>query len=108
MLDLGPELDESSGAFMDSAAVLAHLDVLVCSDTALAHLAGSLGVECWVALPFHPDWRWLLEREDSPWYPGMRLFRQPRPGVWGEVFERITPALRPRLSFAGLGPIPPA
>jgi hypothetical protein len=62
-------------------------------DTAIAHLAGALGVPVWVALPKVPDWRWLLHREDSPWYPSMRLFRQAERGQWDEVFQRIKDAL---------------
>ena len=72
-----------------TAAVLRSLDLVITADTAVAHLAGALGVPVWVALTYSPDWRWLLEREDSPWYPTMRLFRQRRLGDWGEVFERI-------------------
>ncbi len=89
VVDLGSRLDEDHGAFMDTAAVLESLDLLITSDTAVAHLAGALGVKVWVVLPFSPDWRWMLNREDSPWYPSMRLFRQRRPGDWPEVFERI-------------------
>jgi hypothetical protein len=63
-------------------------------DTAVAHLAGALAVPVWVALPVMPDFRWLLEREDSPWYPTMRLFRQREAGDWGEVFARIAVAVR--------------
>jgi hypothetical protein len=70
------------------------LDLVITSDTAIAHLAGALGVPVWVALSFVPDWRWLLDRQDSPWYPTMRLFRQSRPGEWGEVFLRIADELR--------------
>jgi tetratricopeptide (TPR) repeat protein len=81
--------DEASGAFMDTAAIMRHLDLVITTDTAIAHLAGSLGVPVWVALPRVPDWRWLLQREDSPWYPTMRLFRQTRRGEWREVFERM-------------------
>ncbi len=83
--DLGPRLDD----FMDTAAVVANLDLLILPDTALAHLAGALGVPAWVALPFASDWRWLLAREDTPWYPTMRLFRQARWGDWDDVFGRI-------------------
>lgn len=93
-LPLGSRLDEESGAFMDTAAVLKNLDLLITSDTAIAHLAGAIGVPVWVALPHVPDWRWLLEREDTPWYPTMRLFRQPQPGDWTSVFERIASALQ--------------
>jgi len=66
-----------------------NLDLVITSDTATAHLAGALGIRVWLALPFLPDWRWLLARDDSPWYPTMRLFRQPRWGDWPTVFERM-------------------
>jgi tetratricopeptide (TPR) repeat protein len=98
VLDLGPELDESSGAFMDSAAILAHLDLVVCSDTALAHLAGALGVTTWLALPRPCDWRWGLEGERTPWYPTLRLFRQTHRGDWDGVFARLALALQERLA----------
>ena len=62
-------------------------------DTVAAHLAGALGVPVWIALPLIPDWRWLLERDDSPWYPSARLFRQTRLDEWSEVFTRIATAL---------------
>jgi ADP-heptose:LPS heptosyltransferase len=77
----------------DTAAILQNLDLLICCDSAVAHLAGAMGRPVWIALPFSPDWRWLLEREDSPWYPTMRLFRQQQPGDWTELFERIAEAL---------------
>ena len=66
---------------------------MITCDTVLAHLAGALGIATWAALPFSPDWRWLLDREDSPWYPSLRLFRQPRLGDWEPVFERMAEAL---------------
>jgi tetratricopeptide (TPR) repeat protein len=88
-LDLGSRLDEENGSFVDTAAVMTNLDLIICSDTAVPHLAGALGIPVWVALPTIPDWRWLLEREDSPWYPSMRLFRKSRNGRWDEVFERM-------------------
>ena len=78
---------------MDTAALVAGLDLVITSDTATAHLAGALGVPVWVALPTASDWRWLLERDDSPWYPSMRLFRQTRCGDWDEVFARIAAEL---------------
>ena len=84
------DLGSKFATLMDTAAVVTNLDLVVTIDTAIAHLAGALGAPVWVLLPFAPDWRWLLEREDSPWYPGMRLFRQKRRGDWDEVFERIT------------------
>jgi hypothetical protein len=70
-----------------------NLDLLISSDTAVPHLAGALGVPVWVALPAVPDWRWLLEREDSPWYPNMRLFRQTQHGRWDDVFETMAKEL---------------
>ena len=96
VVELG-EFDTVHGAFMDTAAVMMNLDLVITSDTSVAHLAGALGVSVWVALPYVPDWRWLLEREDSPWYPTMRLFRQKKAGDWEGVFERIREALRGRL-----------
>ncbi len=93
VLDLG-ELDEATGTFMETAAVLSNLDLVITCDTATAHLAGALGVPVWVALPFAPDWRWLRERADSPWYPTMRLFRQERWGDWAGVFQRLAEALQ--------------
>jgi Flp pilus assembly protein TadD len=90
-----PPLDEGgTGAFMDTAAVMNHLDLIVTSDTSIAHLAGALGVRVWVALGYGCDWRWLRERDDSPWYPTMRLFRQTTAGDWVGVFSRIAKALR--------------
>ncbi len=91
---LGDAFDSAGGAFMDAAAVMKNLDLVVTSDTAIAHLAGALGVRAWVALSRAPDWRWMLDREDSPWYPGMRLFRQSRQDQWSDVFQRIAGELR--------------
>jgi tetratricopeptide (TPR) repeat protein len=91
--DLGGRLDESSGAFMDTAAVMMGLDLVVTTDTAVAHLAGALGVPVWGALGVGADWRYLAGREDNPWYPTMRLFRQGRLNEWDELFERIAAAL---------------
>ncbi|MEY2633391.1 MAG: hypothetical protein RIR00_2045 [Pseudomonadota bacterium] len=80
--------------FADTAAVLAQLDLLISVDTAVAHLAGALGRPCWLLLPdYLTDWRWLERRNDSPWYPGHRLFRQPRPGDWAEVIRQVRTAL---------------
>jgi ADP-heptose:LPS heptosyltransferase len=74
---------------METAALMSALDLIVTSDTSVAHLAGALGLPVWVALHAAPEWRWLLERGDSPWYPTMRLFRQRAPGDWLELFERL-------------------
>ena len=90
VIDLGAR---TSSHFMDTAAVVKSLDLIVAVDTSVAHLAGALGVPVWVAVAFAPDWRYLLEREDSPWYPTMRLFRQTELGKWQPVFERMAEAL---------------
>jgi Flp pilus assembly protein TadD len=87
--DLGMQLDVEGKAFVDTAAVMMNLDLVVTTDTAIAHLAGALGVPVWVALQHSPNWRWLTDRDDSPWYPTMRLFRQHKRGDWPSVFERI-------------------
>ncbi len=87
--ELSPRGEESSWTFLDDAAVMKALDLVITVDTAVAHLAGGLGVPAWVALAYAPDWRWLLDREDSPWYPTLRLFRQRRPGDWDDVFARM-------------------
>jgi tetratricopeptide (TPR) repeat protein len=97
VINLGSDLDTKCGAFMDTAAVMKSLDLVIAPDTAIAHLAGALGVPAWVALSYVPDWRWLLEREDSPWYPSMRLFRQTQAGDWNGVFERMALRLSERL-----------
>jgi len=83
------DLRSAIGDMADTGAVMEHLDVVMTVDTAVAHLAGALGRRVWVLLPYAADWRWLLEREDSPWYPTARLFRQARPGDWAEMVERV-------------------
>lgn len=99
-LDLAPELD-ADGAFLDTAAVLPALDLVVTSDSALAHLAGAVGVPTWLALPRVPDWRWGLEGTASVWYPTVHVFRQPHPGDWNAVFADMTEALRARIGAHG-------
>ncbi len=89
LIDLASRLDNEPAAFLDTAAVMKSLDLVVSSDTAIAHLAGALAVPVWLALPMAPDWRWMLDRQDSPWYPTMRLFRQTRFRQWSDVFERM-------------------
>jgi hypothetical protein len=86
--ELGPELDVD-GAFVDTAAIMMSLDLVITSDTSIGHLAGALGRPVWIALAYMPEWRWLRDRDDSPWYPTARLFRQSRPGEWNELFERM-------------------
>jgi ADP-heptose:LPS heptosyltransferase len=80
--------------FSDTAALIQNLDLVLSVDTAVAHLAGALGKPIWTLLPFVPDWRWMLNREDSPWYPTMKLFRQPAPRDWESVINRIEEALK--------------
>lgn len=80
--------------FADTAAIIERLDLVITVDTAVAHLAGTLGRPVWTLLPFSPDWRWLLDRDDTPWYPSMRLFRQPAPEDWASVVTRVTAELR--------------
>ncbi|MEG5043757.1 tetratricopeptide repeat protein [Microcoleus sp. B4-C1] len=87
------DLSDNLNDFADTAAVISQLDLVICVDTAIAHLAGALGKPVWILLCFMPDWRWMLEREDSPWYPTARLFRQQTPGDWEEVFDRVKTAL---------------
>ncbi|MCC6301621.1 MAG: tetratricopeptide repeat protein [Gammaproteobacteria bacterium] len=87
---VGAELND----FGDTAALVECLDLVISVDTSVAHLAGALGKPTWILLPYHPDWRWLLDREDSPWYSGVRLFRQPRPGDWDSVIARVAAELR--------------
>ena len=80
--------------FADSGAILQQLDLLISVDTSMAHLAGALGVSTYLLLPNSPDWRWLLDRDDTPWYPGMRLFRQARAGVWDDALASVAESVR--------------
>jgi tetratricopeptide (TPR) repeat protein len=90
--DLGA-LDAEAGAFMDTAAIVEALDLVVTVDTSVAHLAGGLGRPVWMVVPYWADWRWMVDRDDSPWYPTMRIFRQRRPGAWSPVFAELAAAL---------------
>jgi hypothetical protein len=103
LIDLGSRLDTQGGAFVETAAVLMNLDLLVTCDTAAAHLAGALGRDVWIPLSYAPDWRWLLDREDSPWYPTVRLFRQTKLHDWGPVFARMANILGERAAQAKTG-----
>jgi hypothetical protein len=86
---LGGEID----SFADTAAIVSSLDLVISSDTSVVHLAGALGQRVWVLLQFVPDWRWLLDREDSPWYPTARLFRQTVRDDWAGVVDRVRTAV---------------
>jgi hypothetical protein len=80
--------------FADTACLIAQLDLVISVDTAVAHLAGALGKPVWLLNRFDTCWRWLLDRDDSPWYPRLRQFRQPRPGDWDSVIGAVRNALR--------------
>ena len=91
-LNAGGIVEDISGAFedlSDTAGAVANLDLIISVDTVVGHLAGAMGRAVWVLLPEAPDWRWMLDREDSLWYPTMRLFRQERRGDWDGVFARV-------------------
>jgi len=93
IVDLGAELDREGDAFVDTATVMVHLDLVVSTDTAIPHLAGALGRPVWLLPPHVPDWRWGAAGEMTPWYPTMRLFRQTTPGDWPAVFARVRTTL---------------
>jgi hypothetical protein len=92
LVNIGSQMED----FADAAGAVTNLDLVICVDTAIAHLAGALGKPCWVLLPdYKTDWRWLKERTDSPWYPGnIRLFRQNRMGDWKPVIAEVVDALK--------------
>jgi len=94
LIDLAPELSD----FADTAAAIDCLDLVITADTAAAHLAGALNKPVWTLIPFVPDYRWLLKREDTPWYPSMRLWRQAEPGGWPAVLERLAASLETLVS----------
>jgi ADP-heptose:LPS heptosyltransferase len=75
--------------FADTAAAISRMDLVISVDTSVAHVAGAMGKPVWTLLPYLSDWRWMVDREDTPWYPTMRLFRQARQGEWGPVLERV-------------------
>ena len=97
LIDYTPELMD----FADTAALIANLDLVICVDTAVAHLAGALAKRAWVLLPSPADWRWLIDRPDSPWYPTMRLFRQSRPGDWSDPLRSVQHELTKLASVTG-------
>jgi len=100
ILDFSDRLD-LDGAFLDSAAVMMNLDLVITLDSAIAHLAGALGVPVWLPLALTPDWRWMLDRADTPWYPTMQFFRQSQFREWDDVFGRITEAVERSLQAEG-------
>jgi len=102
---LGEHFDEEGGAFADTAAVMMSLDLVVCPNTAISHLAGALGRPVFLALPRAGDWRWLLGRDDTPWYPTMRLFRQTTSGEWSDVIARMAHAIQERVAPKGMNSI---
>ena len=83
--------------FAQTAGLIKNLDLVITVDSAVAHLAGAMGKETWILLPYLPDWRWQLDRQDSPWYPTVRLFRQNKPGDWPKVMEQVKLALEGNL-----------
>ena len=100
MTDLADELTD----FGETAALMQNLDLIITVDTSMGHLAGALGRPAWILIPKAADWRWMLDREDSPWYPSVRLFRQPQPGAWDEPLGRMRAALSRELADAGMEP----
>ena len=91
--DFGDEVSD----FADTAAIIDNLDLVISIDTSVVHLAGAMGKKVWTLLPFSPDWRWMTNREDSPWYPTMKLFRQTEPGDWDTVFKQLKTILKKHL-----------
>jgi len=103
---LGDDFDAGPDAFLDTAAVMESLDLVITCDTSIAHVAGALGRPAWVALKLVPDWRWMLDREDNPWYPSLRLYRQTEQGRWANVFDAMrralgVPSLKSQIHLAG-------
>jgi ADP-heptose:LPS heptosyltransferase len=94
ILDAAPQLE----SFADTAALIQHLDLVISVDTSVAHLAGALGLPVWILLPYVPDFRWLLDRDDSPWYPTARLFRQTATRDYADVLDRVRTDLNERIA----------
>ncbi len=93
------DFDQSNGRFMDTAAVISNLDLVITVDTSISHLAASLGIPTWIMLPNPADWRWMLDRTDSPWYPEiLRLFKQPTPGDWETMIQEVAQELRKHIT----------
>lgn len=102
-VDIGHEVDEFTAPFEETAALIMNLDLVITCDTSICHLAGALGKPVWLVLPYRAHWVWMTDREDSPWYPTMRLFRQRERGNWAEVFDRV--AKKMRAVLAGESPL---
>jgi len=94
IIDAGQEIK----SFADTASLIAQLDLVISVDTSVVHLASAMGKPVWLLLPYTPDWRWMLERDDSPWYPSLRIFRQEKPGDWDGVFDKVYLALNEKLT----------
>ena len=95
--NLGRPLEDMSPAIKDwgdTAAIMSQLDMVISVNTGVVHMAGALGIPVWVLLCYAPDWRWMLDRLDTPWYPSARLFRQPQPKDWSSVIKEASEALR--------------
>jgi hypothetical protein len=103
MTDLSADLKD----FGETAALIENLDMVVTVDTSMGHLAGALAKPAWIMLPKAADWRWMLERSDSPWYPTVRLFRQGFPGAWEVVLAEVASALAKELRSVPPTPAPP-
>jgi hypothetical protein len=101
VLDFGARMDKTCDAFLDTAAVMQNLDLII-TDSSIGHLAGALGRPTWILLSAVPEWRWLLERDDTPWYRTVRLFRQSHCGDWCEVFARIRVCLQSMIATDSL------
>jgi ADP-heptose:LPS heptosyltransferase len=98
------DLQDEQRDFADTAAIVSHLDLIISIDTSVVHLTGAMGRPVWVLLHRAPDWRWLLDREDSPWYPTARLFRQTTLGNWQHVVKRVELELRELIAKTSHGP----
>ena len=94
------DFDNTHGRFMDTAAIIKNLDLVITIDTSIGHLAAGLGTPTWILIPNPPDWRWLLDRTDTPWYPNIRLFRQPKSGDWQSVIEMVVDELTKKQKYA--------
>jgi ADP-heptose:LPS heptosyltransferase len=93
------QIADAQSDLADAAALCDSVDLVISVDTSLAHLSAALGRKTWILLPFNADWRWLLERDDTPWYPTVRLYRQSRPGDWNSTLHRVRADLL--LAFGG-------